>query len=279
MSGGAPAIDASGNLYVTTGNGSFNDTSGTVPPTSPANDLSMSYLNLNPSTLAVQDFFTPSAEATWSSSDLDTSSVGPLVLPDGSGPSGHPNVLVGSDKQGHLWLIDRASMGEYSSTLNNTVQYLTLPNLGACSNICTYGTPAYYNSTVYIGANSGGSVALPLSGGEFEFNASNVAKASSSSTETYKFPSPTPSISAAPGGGPALIWVLDTSGNGTDASTLGPAVLRAYSSSGLGTTLYSSSNNASDSAGNAIKFSVPVVANGHVYVGGSGRFTVYGLLH
>jgi len=279
MSGGAPAIDASGNLYVATGNGSFNGTSGTLPPPSPNNDLSMSFLKLNPSTLAVQDFYTPSDEATWSSADLDISSVGPLVLPDGSGPSGHPNVLIGSDKQGHLWLMDRSAMGEYSSTLNNTVQYLTLPNLSGCGNVCVYGTPAYYNNTVYIAVNSGPLLALPLSNGEFENSSSNIATASSSSSESYAFPSPTASISAPPGSGSGLIWVLDTSANGTAGLQLGPAILRAYTSNSLGAAIYSSSSNASDAGGNAIKFAVPVVANGHVYVGGSRQLTVYGLLH
>lgn len=279
MSGGAPAVDASGNIYVTTGNGSFNDNSGTVPPPSPNNDLSMSYLNLNASTLAVQDFYTPSDEATWSNADLDISSVGPLVLPDGAGPSSHPNVLVGSDKQGHLWIIDRTDMGEFSSTLNNTVQFLTLPDVASCNSTCTYGTPAYYGGTVYIGVSSGPLLALPLTNGLFSYNSSNIATASSLSTESYRFPSPTASISAAPGGSSALIWVLDTSANGTNGTNLGAAVLRAYSSTTLSTTLYSSSTNASDNGGNAIKFSVPLVANGHVYVGGSRQLTVYGLLH
>jgi hypothetical protein len=238
----------------------------------------MSFLNLNASTLAVQDFYTPSDEATWSNSDLDISSVGPLVLPNGSGPSAHPNVLVGSDKQGHLWMIDRTSMGEFSSTLNNTVQFLTLPNLGSCGNICAYGTPAFYNNTVYISVIAGPILALPLTNGLFGYNTSNIATASSTSAESYGFPGPTVSVSAAPGGG-ALIWALENRANGTDGTSLGPAVLRAYNSSDLGVTLYSSSAKASDTGANAIKFTVPVVANGHVYVGGSRQFVVYGPLN
>jgi hypothetical protein len=170
-------------------------------------------------------------------------------------------------------------MGEYSSTLNNTVQYLTLPNLSGCGNVCVYGTPAYYNNTVYIAVNSGPLLALPLSNGEFENSSSNIATASSSSSESYAFPSPTASISAPPGSGSGLIWVLDTSANGTAGLQLGPAILRAYTSNSLGAAIYSSSSNASDAGGNAIKFAVPVVANGHVYVGGSRQLTVYGLLH
>jgi hypothetical protein len=278
MSGGAPAVDSSGNIYVTTGNGSFNDTSGTVPPQSPGNDLSMTFLNLNPSTLAIQDFYTPSNEATWSSSDLDISASGVLVLPDGTGPSAHPNVLAGSDKQGHLWMIDRTAMGEYSSTLNNTVQFLTLPNLQTCGTLCEFGTPAFYNNTVYMAVVSGPILALPLTGGLFGFNSSNVATASSISSETYGFPGATVSVSAAPGGGTGLIWALNNTAYGA-SGYLNSTILRAYSTSNLGTTLYSSSNASSDAGPNAVKFTVPVIANGHVYVGGSRQFAVYGLLN
>ena len=74
------------------------------------------------------------------------------MLPDGAGPAAHPNVLVGSDKQGHLWLIDRSSMSRFSPSADNTVQYLTLPNYITCPACrqCVYSSPAYWNGTVYM---------------------------------------------------------------------------------------------------------------------------------
>jgi len=279
MSGGAPAVDSSGNIYVSTGNGSFNDTSSILPPPSPDNNLGMSFLNLNASSLVVQDFYSPSDESTWSTDDYDISAGGVLVLPDGSGPSGHPDVIVGSDKQGHLWMMDRTAMGEFSSTLNNTVQYLTLPDTSNCGAYCAYETPSYYGGTVFMSVVRGPVIALPLASGLFSYNASNVVTASSSSVENYGFPTPTLSISAAPGGGAGIVWALDDTNNGTNGTNLGPQVLRAYSTSNLGSTLYSSSTKASDTAGNAVKFAVPTVANGHVYVGGYPQLTVYGFIN
>ncbi len=278
MSGGAPALDSNSNMFFSTGNGGFDDTTDTVPALSPHNDLGESFVNLNPQTLVLQDLYTPSQTAAWTSADLDISSAGITVLPDGVGPTAHPNVLVGADKQGHLWMIDRNHMSGYLPNADNTVQYLTLPNLSVCYLWCVFSTPGYWNGTVYVASNWGHLLALRLSGGLIPQNG-QVPIVASQSAETYGFPAPTPVISASPSGG-AIVWALDNLANGTEgngSTALGPAILRAYDATNLGTTLYSSTKLAADAAGNAAKFTLPVVANGHVYVAGAGTLTVYGL--
>jgi hypothetical protein len=57
-------------------------------------------------------------------------------------------------------------------------------------------------------------------------------------------------------------------------------VLRAYDASNLTFLLYGSDQapGARDTLDFAAKFSVPLVANGRVYVGSMGKLTVYGLL-
>ena len=280
MSGGAPALDSSGNMFFSTGNGTFDDSNSKVPPLAPNNDFGESFVNLSPSTLAVQDFYTPSQNAAWTNHDYDLASSGVTVLPDGVGPTAHPNVLVGSDKQGHLWMIDRNSMSGFTPTADNTVQYLNLPGLASCSSggaECVFSSPGYWSGTVYIAIGWGPVMALQLSSGLFPANG-QVAIAASESTDTYPYPTPTPVISASPSGG-AIVWALNNNANGTDNGSvaLGPAILRAYDATNLATTLYSSATLSADKAGNAAKFTLPVVANGHVYVVGTGALTVYGL--
>ena len=289
MSGGGPALDSSGNMFLSTGNGTVNDTTSTVPPLAPNNDFGESFVNLNPSTLAVQDFYTPSKNAVWSENDLDISASGVTVLPDGVGPAAHPNVLVGSDKQGHLWMIDRNQMSGFFANADKTVQYLALPNPN-CYTVdqqCVYATPAYasWSGTIYIAVEWGPLMAFQLSNGlipatvQLGPQGQPVAIASSEGSETYGYPAPTPTISASPSGSGALVWALQNwaSGTGNGTPALGPAILRVYNATNLGTTLYTSATLPADTAGNAAKFTVPVVANGHVYIAGAGSLTVYGL--
>jgi hypothetical protein len=280
MSAGAPAVDSAGSMFLTTGNGTFDDTADVIPAAAPHNDFAMSFLNMDTTTMSVQDFYTPSNESAWSTHDLDISSSGVTVLPDGAGPAGHPNVLVGSDKQSHLWMIDRTvgSMSGYSASADHTVQYLQLPYESDCPPIsCSYDTPAYYAGTVYLAPSGAPLMALTLTNGLFSA-LSGMVVPTHQSNETYGFPGPTPMVSASPAGN-ALIWVLDNSDFQDSAdsgiSPAGPAILRAYDTGLI--TRYSSDALAADTAGNAVKFTVPVVANGHVYVGGGQQLTVYGM--
>ena len=109
-----------------------------------------------------------------------------------------------------------------------------------------------------------------------------AATPAAQSTESYGYPGSNVVISA--GGASAtsgVAWALDTNANGTGtygAGATGPAILRAYDAASLGTALWSSSTLSTDKCGNAVKFVVPTVANGKVYVVGSNQLTVYGLL-
>jgi hypothetical protein len=126
---------------------------------------------------------------------------------------------------------------------------------------------------MYLGAVDDTLRSYALTSGQFPSNPNTV------STEIYHFPGVTPAVSSN-GSTNGIVWALDTSHNGTPNSglPLGPAVLRAYDANDLQHRLYSSDVNVGDTCGNAVKFTVPTVANGKVYVGGNSQVTVYGLL-
>ena len=101
----------------------------------------------------------------------------------------------------------------------------------------------------------------------------NLVSSSTSPSAGYTFPGSNPSVSAK-GSQNGVVWVLDNASYCTNASpSCGPTVLHAYDASNVAHELWNSSTVAADQAGNAVKFSVPTVANGKVYVGTRGNNT------
>ena len=97
----------------------------------------------------------------------------------------------------------------------------------------------------------------------------------SQTPEIFYYPSPTPSVSSTSQNTEGIVWLID---NGMWASGC-CAVLHAYDATNLSNELYNSNQYCTrDQLGGAVKFTVPTIANGHVYVGGVNRLDVFGLL-
>ena len=263
MAGGAPAIDSDNNIYVITGNGDYNG----------ATEFGDSFLKLNPS-LTLQDWFTPSDQALMDSANGDLGSGGAAVLADlPSAPVKHLLIgggKFGSSQEGELYVINRDAMGHLEGSGGPAlVQKFPVTR-------SLYATPAFWNNTLFIAGQNGPVNAYALNPATGLFNP--IPRSHSSGL----FPErgTTPSVSSN-GNSHGIVWAVDASAYG-GRSTLGtgPAVLHAYDATNLGRELWNSAQAAAnrDQAGNAVKFTVPTIANGKVYIGSSSEIDVYGLL-
>lgn len=260
MGGGAPSADASGNLYVITGNGNFDATSQTAPN----NDYGDSFLQLSKA-LAVLQYFTPANQDADNTNDADFGSGGTSVVVDlpanGSLPT---HLVIGGGKDGNLCLLSRDSLGGYDASNSGAVQVLNFGN-------GIYGTPAYFNWSFYLAGESGKLQQFTLNRSTYKIDSSPA----STSAISYGFPGTTPSVTTMPDNSNAIVWALDNGQYCTQqAPGCGPAVIHAYDATNLGTELWNSSQGTGNSAGLAVKFTVPTVANGKVYVGTRGNNSV-----
>lgn len=264
MAGAAPAADSSGNLYVITANGEFDVTSATPPN----NDYGDSFLQLanGPAGLGVSSYFTPSDEANDLATDNDAGSGGAAVLANlQSGLS----VMIGGGKDGTVYVLNAnpntSAMGGFGDA--NALESFSLngPKL--------FSTGAFWNNTYYLAAAGDNLKAFPFNPASTTQPLSPTPVAAHSPQVFGQF-GVTPSVSATGASANGIIWVLDAVAYCTNgASACGPAVLRAYGAGNLGNELWDSSMVSGDAAGFAVKFTVPTVANGKVYVGTRGNNT------
>ena len=135
MSGGAPAADAAGNIYLSVGNGTF-ETKGRP------RDFGDAVLKLSTSGgLNVSDYFVPHDQSKLNALDLDFGSGGVLLIPDAATP-GRQLLLTGG-KTTDLFLLNRDNLGHFSATSDRVVQ--SIPGAGGL-----WSTPAYFNGKIYV---------------------------------------------------------------------------------------------------------------------------------
>jgi outer membrane protein assembly factor BamB len=251
LSDTGPAVDSEGNLYVPTGNGTFDATSG-------GRDYGDSVLKLDGSTLAVRDYFTPFDQASILASDSDVGSSGPTLLPDQPGP--HSHLLLQPTKHSVLYVIDRDQMGKFHAEGDSIPQRVPLAGGG-------FGAMAYWNGRAYFAADNDLLRAYDIKNGKLTPSLSSAGKFE---------PGATPSVSA-DGNKNAIVWALST--KTWDGADTRPAILYAFDATKLGQPLYTSEQNSQrDRAAMATRFVIPVVVNGRVYFSARGEVEVYGLL-
>jgi outer membrane protein assembly factor BamB len=261
MSGGGPAADAAGNLYVLTANGVFETT--LTPAGFPTGqDYGNSFLKLSAAggILSVADYFALSNTVAASAADRDLGSGGVMLLPDMTDSGGTlRHLMVGAGKDGNIYVVNRDSLGKFSASANNIYQQLNGVLPGG-----VWSTPAYFNGNVYY-ADSGGTLKA------FAITASKLSAApTSQSAVQFTYPGSAPSVSAN-GTANAIVWAHENAGT---------AVLHAYDAGNLMHELYNSNQAANnrDHFGTGNKYITPTVADGKVFVGTTSGVAVFGLL-
>jgi hypothetical protein len=267
-SGTGPAVDANGNLFVVTGNG----TVGAGGDPANTRNRGESALKLTPAgaTLQVASFFTPHDYQYLNDYDLDYGSMGSLLIP------GSSYYLTGA-KNGSLYLLDKDAMGGYQAGGDQVQQVVAL---GTNANL--HCQAAYYHGAtrdyVYVWSEND-----PLHAIVFDRGTNRLDR----SLETL-----------VTNGGPTgqSGAVLSVSSNGTTAGTgilwasyaftgdaehdVSPGILRAFDANDVTKELWNNRQNvARDGAGSYAKFASPTIANGHVYLPTFSRqVVVYGIL-
>ncbi len=237
-------------------------------------DYGESVLKLSPTPdprtqqLPVLDYFTPNEFRKLNIGDTDLGSGAVMLLPDSAGSTDHPHLAVEAGKSGNIYLIDRDNMGKFTAQgPDNIVQVVPTGVAGV------WASPAYWNNRIYYQGSADVMKAFTLTDGTLSFDPNDPT---THSTTSFPFPGSQPTISAN-GDTDGIAWAVDTSLRG-ERSALGPAVLHAYDALNLSNELWNSNQTGQrDTAGNAVKFVVPIITNGHVYVGTQFELDVYGL--
>lgn len=250
-----PAADKAGNVFVVTGNGEFDGTTA-------GRDFGDSVLKLGPDSehLTLVDYFTPSNQAQLNARDNDLGSSGPVLLPDQTGE--HRHLLLTAGKEGKIYVIDRDHMGKFQPGDDpHAVQ--TIPaSRGA------FGAMAYWNQNVFFIGSEARLEDFSIEGGQLKLKATGNTRFLDSGA--------TPTVSAN-GLKDGIVWAASSKNWNERAGR--PAVLYAYDASDVHRELYTSEQNgARDRAGVALRFVIPTVVNGKVYLGAKSEVDVYGLL-
>jgi hypothetical protein len=255
MNGDAPAVDADGYLYYLTGNAGFDANS----PGPPNNDFGDSVLKMDEE-LNISLSFTPSDQQMDDLDDNDLGSGGATLIDLPANGALPTHLIVGGGKDGYLYVLNRDNLGGYGDA--NAWERM---NWGAP----IFGTVAYWNSTLYMSGAWNSLQAYALNP-----QTAMVETTPSSTSSTYfGFPGSSPVVSSMPDNTNGIVWALENTNYCTPQSPgCGPTVLHAYQASDLANELWNSTS-AANTAGYAVKFTLPTVANGRVYIGTRGNNT------
>ena len=266
--GSGLAVDANGSLYVSTGNGDFTTTVPAPPPSTTIDyGDSIVRVSLANGVPVPVDYFTPYNQQSLDNADTDVGSGGVLIPPTQGGP--FPDILIQAGKQGSMYVVNRDKMtndgSHYCNGCTSDPEIIqTVTGSGGL-----WSMPSYWNGNVYTWGNGSNLKAFSLVNGRLS------TSATSQSAESSGFPGSTVAISSN-GTTNGIVWAVETDAYPSN----GPAILRAYDATDVATLWWGSNiTGGGNTLGPAVKFVVPVVTNGKVYVGAQYEVDVFGIIN
>lgn len=256
MTGFAPAVGGSGNLYVITGNGDFDADHG-------GKNFGESVLRLSPDLKKVRDYFTPANWNDLNNGDTDFGSGGIMLLPPQQ--AADPYTAVAMGKFSTLYLLNRENLGKVQSNDAGALQ--SIPNTG----FGVWGGPAYYSGPAgqFVYYQADGSPLLAFAVGENN-NGVPQLKLTSTGSSNAGYGGSLPVVSSnGQKPGTAVVWLVNRSR---------PLQLEAYDATDLSHLLFQGQAGTWENTQNN-GFVTPLVAAGKVYVPSSGVISVFGLGH
>ncbi|MGA2430975.1 MAG: pyrrolo-quinoline quinone [Candidatus Acidiferrum sp.] len=250
-----PAADKDGNVFVVTGNGEFDAATN-------GRDFGDTVLKLSSrgQNFTLLDYFTPSNQAQLNDRDNDLGSSGPVLLPDQAGA--HPHVLVAAGKEGKIYVIDRDRMGKFQPNDDSHAVQTIAASHGA------FGAMAYWNQNVFFIGSETRVEDFAVDHAQLKLKASGPTRFLDSGA--------TPVISAN-GSKDAIVWAASSKNWNEPPGR--PAILYAYDAADVTRELFTTEQNSQrDRPGVALRFAMPAVINGKVFLGCKGQVDVYGLI-
>jgi hypothetical protein len=255
-SGGAgPAGEPGGSIYTSTANGIFDGYLGGLDYGDSV--LRLSLVNGDTGGLTLSDYFTPYDQLKLGTNDTDLGSGGVILLPDQ--PGNFPHLLVTAGKEGTIYVISRDYMGHYNPIDDRQIVQSLRKAVGAM-----FGSPLYFNQTVYFAAKFDAVKAFSLTDGLL----STKPVAESPDVAALGVPS----ISAN-GTDTAVLWLVLGTSQGK-----GYGMLAAFTAGNLTEVYNTGELPTRDGLGQVAHFVPVTVANGRVYVGTQTQLVAYGLL-
>ena len=248
MSGAGLAGDGAGHIYFSTGDGLFDANTG-------ANHYGDSVVKLGQvdGVLRLADYFTPYNQQYLFKNDFDLGSGQVLLLPDQTGGK----FTLAVDKDGTMYLLDQDNMGQFNPIGDTQIQQEVItPVLGE-----VHAGLTYWNHTVYLAAERTPVMAYSFTNGKLSSGPISQAPLATAN--------PTGGIVSSNAESDGIFWY----------ATYPTKKLFAFDATNLSVELYDNAMAGTrDALSPGMHFTMPIVADGRVYINGQTELSVFGLL-